>query len=227
MEERKKKQNLTQVMAEIAVFSALGYILDLIASLIPNPLFANGGSFGIALTAVFFVAFRRGTLAGVATGLIIGLLQLTGGYYVAPVADTFWKAFAQIALDYWLAYPVAGLAGAMRPLYRRAKTKGMATLYLCLGCFIGGMMKFLMHFLSGIIFWPSSTWTIGDSSIEIAGGSAVYSLLYNGAYMLPDTILSGLILAILAWRIPWILSPDHSLLTVKDDGTDTDLKEEK
>ncbi len=225
MEERKKKQNLTQVMAEIAVFSALGYILDLIASLIPNPLFVNGGSFGIALTAVFFVAYRRGTIAGVATGLIIGLLQLTAGFYVAPVADNAWKAFIQVALDYWLAYPVAGLAGLFRPLYKKAQTKGMQALYLSLGCFLGGMMKFLMHFLSGVIFWPSTTWTIGDSSFEIAGGSAVYSLLYNGAYMLPDTILSGLILVILAWRIPWILSPDHSLLSVKE--SENDLKEEK
>lgn len=226
MSTRNENHKLIHTMAEVAVFAALGFILDLIASAIPNPLFANGGSFGIALAAVFFIAFRRGVLPGVFCGLIIGLLQLIGGVYTSSLANTPWKLFAQIALDYWLAYPVAGLAGLFSPLYQKAQTKGMKTLWLSLGCFVGGLMKFLSHFLAGIFFWPSSTWSIGDTNIEIAGGPAVYSLVYNGAYMLPDTIVSALIVIIIALRIPSSLDPDHALLSVKkNDGKE--VKEDK
>jgi thiamine transporter len=103
-----KKNGVVATMAEIAIFSALGYVLDTVASLYSKPLFLNGGSIGIAMACIFFIAFRRGLLPGLATGLIIGLASTgVNGVYVAPIADTWMEGRSlQIALDYWLAYPL-------------------------------------------------------------------------------------------------------------------------
>jgi thiamine transporter len=160
-----KKNGVVATMAEIAIFSALGYVLDTVASLYSKPLFLNGGSIGIAMACIFFIAFRRGLLPGLATGLILGLLQLVNGVYVAPIADTWWKAFAQIALDYWLAYPVVGFAGLLHHLFSKGSSKKVQLIALISGCVLGGLLKFLCHFLSGVIFWPDDAWNVGSSAL--------------------------------------------------------------
>jgi thiamine transporter len=197
-----KRDELIRTMAEVAVFSALGYVLDLLASFYSKFAFVNGGSIGIALACVFFVAYRRGTFAGIATGLIMGLLQLTGDVYA--VGDTWWKVFSQVALDYWLSYPIAGLAGVFKGMFDKAQTKKARVLAVIYGCLLGGFLKYLCHYLSGILFWPGDPWN--------CGGSYVYSLLYNGAYMLPCIILSGAVMVLFAAKYPAFLSDPSSTL---------------
>jgi len=196
-----KKNGVVATMAEIAIFSALGYVLDTVASLYSKPLFLNGGSIGIAMACIFFIAFRRGLLPGLATGLILGLLQLVNGVYVAPIADTWWKAFAQIALDYWLAYPVVGFAGLLHHLFSKGSSKKVQLIALISGCVLGGLLKFLCHFLSGVIFWPDDAWNVGSS--------ALYSFLYNGAYTFPSIILSTALVVVLSLRLPHYFMPEN------------------
>jgi thiamine transporter len=197
-----KRESLVKTMAEVAIFSALGFVLDLVAGLYSKFLFVNGGSIGIAMMCVFFVAYRRGLIPGLATGLIIGLLQLAGGWYTSPLADEGWKAFIQIGLDYWLAYPLTGFAGVMFRAFQKSETKKGKITMLIIGCAIGGLLKYLCHFLSGVIFWPDDLWGVG--------GSVAYSLLYNGAYMLPSIILSTALLIVLYLRVPVLFSdPDN------------------
>jgi thiamine transporter len=197
-----KKETLIKTMAEVAVFSALGFVLDLVAGLYSKPLFVNGGSIGIAMMCVFFVSFRRGLVPGIATGLIIGLLQLAGGWYTSPLADEGWKAFIQIGLDYWLAYPLTGFAGVMFRAFQKGETKKQKILALVIGSVIGGFLKYLCHFLSGVIFWPDDLWGVG--------GSVAYSLLYNGAYMLPSIILSTALLIVLYLRVPMLFEEPNN-----------------
>jgi len=193
-------------MTEIAIFAAIGYVLDFLAGAYSGPLFVNGGSIGIAMLAVLIVSFRRGPIAGVLTGLIMGLLDLADGFYA--LAGDFWKAFAQVALDYWIAYPLVGLAGLLKPLLKKDDGKAKKALIVGAGTLLGGLMKFLSHYLSGVLFW-------GDDRSSFAWDLSwmnkwVYSLVYNIAYMGPCILISGALLMLIAAFYPSFLFPDDA-----------------
>ena len=186
MDKVKRNSQLTRTIAEIAIFAALGYVLDFLAGTYSKGIFPNGGSIGIALICVFVVAFRRGTIAGVTTGLIMGLLDLIDGFYA--VAGTWYYVFFHVFLDYIAAYLLAGFAGLFRPLIlKNYNNNTKLILYVDLACLIGGLLKFLAHFLSGYIFWGSDDGMIWS---QFHGLPALYSLAYNIAYMLPCIILT-------------------------------------
>jgi thiamine transporter len=213
-----KRETLVKTMAEVAIFSALGYVLDLVSGLYSRGIFPNGGSIGIAMLCIFFICYRRGLIAGLFTGLIIGLLQMAGGLYVSTAADTPWKVFVQIALDYWLAYPLCGFAGVMHHAFAKSQKQSQRITFLIIGCVIGGLLKFLCHFLSGLLFWPDDAWNVGSS--------ALYSFLYNGAYVFPSMILSTVFLVVIYIRIPVLFNEpnDYEFGKRKDESTPDENK---
>ena len=98
------------------------------------------------MVAVFIVSYRRGPVAGILTGLIMGLLDLADGFYA--IAGEWWKAFLHVALDYWLAYPLVGFAGFFASLYQKKKDKTSSRIVIVIaGCLVGGLLKFLSHYL--------------------------------------------------------------------------------
>lgn len=102
------------LLVEIAIFAALGYVLDLIGFGMPQ-----GGSVTFVLVPIILIAFRRGVVAGIVTGFLIGLLQVvTGRFYPAPLS--FEIVIMQVGIDYFIAFMVAGLAGLLRPAYIKA-----------------------------------------------------------------------------------------------------------
>lgn len=73
------------LMVEIAIFAALGFVLDFIAFRMPQ-----GGSVSLVMIPIVLMAFRRGIAAGVITGLLVGLLQIVTGFIsVAPLSFGF------------------------------------------------------------------------------------------------------------------------------------------
>ena len=167
-----------KAITEIAIFSALGFVLDLLQQTLFSGPFINGGSIGIAMIPIIIIGCRRGFIPAFLTGLIMGLTQMLGGIYT--ISDTWYKVFLQVALDYWLAYPLVAVAA-----FFKNKSTGM----VILGTTVGGLAKYLCHFLSGILFWPSDLWNVG--------GPVVFSLLYNGSYMIPSIIITVIIMIIL------------------------------
>ena len=62
---------------------------------------------------------------------------------------------------------------------------------VAVGTFMAGFLRFLCSFLSGVLIWGNLTdglpaWT--------------YSLVYNGSYMLPETLLT-MVAAVLLCRV--------------------------
>ena len=121
----------------------------------------NGGSITPAsMLPILAYAWAFGPTAGISAGVVYGCLQLIQGIYVVhPV---------QFALDYILPFAFLGFAAF-------SKTN------LQLAIIIGSLARFLSHFASGIIFWGEYA-PAGQPVV-------VYSLLYNGLYMLPETII--------------------------------------
>ena len=108
--------------AEVAIFAAIGYVLDLLASLYSGYLFPFGGSLSLALIPVVIISFRRGVFPGVISGFIIGLLDMLDGG-IPAFTDTWYNYLLMISLDYLLAYTVVGLCGLFKPCIKKLNHK--------------------------------------------------------------------------------------------------------
>ncbi|UOR13055.1 energy-coupled thiamine transporter ThiT [Halobacillus amylolyticus] len=178
-------------MVEVAIFSALAILLDIIPFL-SFKLWAQGGSVSFAMVPVFIMAFRWGLRGGLLTGLLLGFYQILMGAYMITPLQTF--------LDYIVAFTVIGLAGIFaKPVWEAAQARHMKRLvvWIIAGAFVGSLFRFVAHFFAGIAFYGAAA----------PPGQPVwlYSLLYNGGYMLPTFILSAIILCLLFSQRPALL----------------------
>lgn len=192
------KENRVKLIIDIALFSALGLIFDILQGVICDlfPIWVNGGSVGIAMCCIFVLSYKYG-LVGMLAGLLTGTLSMLRGVYISPLASQggFFSTVLQLGLDYFLGWTLVGLAGIFSHLYQNSQKKNMKTLWIIVGCTIGGLGKYLCHFLAGILYWPS------DDKLE----NVLYSILYNGSYMIPSIILCDILMIIIAYKQPKIL----------------------
>ena len=95
--------------------------------------------------------------------------MLTGGI-TPPPTQSILMYILVILLDYIIAFTVLGLSGFFFNLFKKKK------IAIPLSGIIVMFMRFLCHFLSGILIW--NVYAPEDMNI------AIYSLVYNGFYML-------------------------------------------
>jgi thiamine transporter len=144
----------------------------------------NGGRVSLVMVPLVVFGLRRGWAWGLTAGALFGLLDLL----IEPAGIVF---PLQIVVDFPLAFGAAGLvAGLFRPAWRAAATHGtgamagVATVATVGAC----AARFAAHWVSGVVFFA-----------QYAEGQPVwlYSLVYNGSYMLPATIVSAAAVALL------------------------------
>lgn len=206
----KKSKFTIRVLAEIAIFAALAFVLDVFQSGYSRGLFVNGGSIGLAMLPVLVISYRRGLLPGVLCGLIVSLLQLLSSPYIINGANyegalQVLSPFFQVMLDYVLAYTVVGFAGAFAGAYAKSEEKGKKVLWVIVGCVFGGLLKYACHVISGGLFWL-------DPSINflgVNGGTLWYSFVYNGLAAIPSIILCTTVMVILTVIYPVFLNPNY------------------
>ncbi|SDI54507.1 thiamine transporter [Planococcus glaciei] len=177
------------LMMEIAIFGALGYVLDFVAFKMPQ-----GGSVSLVMIPIVLMAFRRGVLAGVLTGLLVGLLQIvTGVISVTPLSFGF--VVLQVLLDYLVAYGLVGLSGLMRGRYLQAsrehRTGGMI-MAVVIGLFIGSALRYITHVITGILFF----------GMFAEGNVLIYSAVYNATYMIPVFLVAAVVCSTLFAAAP-------------------------
>jgi len=184
------KQKQTLFLVEVAVFSALAYLLDLFSGFLFSRIWPQGGSVSIAMVPVFLMAFRWGVKGGVLTGFLFGLLQ-----FILGMSQIYHPV--QGILDYLVAFALLGLAGIFASQVKASMQEGNKKKWMALviaGTFIGSALRFISHFLSGWIFF---------GSYAPEGQSAwLYSLIYNGTYMLPSMILSAIVVILVISAAP-------------------------
>ena len=182
------------LMVEIAVFAALGFVLDFIAFRMPQ-----GGSVSLVMIPIVLMAFRRGVGAGIITGLLVGLLQIVTGFIsVAPLSFGF--VVMQVVLDYLLAYGVVGLAGVMRGRYMEAvqsKKTGKVFAMVALGVLIGSFLRYTVHVITGILFF----------GMFAEGNVFIYSAVYNATYMIPVALVAAIVCSLLFITAPRLTRP--------------------
>lgn len=175
-------------LMEVSILGALSFILDKL-TLFYMP---QGGSITLSMLPIIIMAFRWGLKGGLLTGFLSGLLQLiTGG--------TIFH-WLQALLDYTVAYTVVGMAAVtMVWLVKGMKEKNhpLVIFALITGSLIGGGLRFITHFIGGMVFF-------GSYAPE---GQAVwlYSLVYNASYMVPSILLCSIVAFLLFTAAPRLL----------------------
>ena len=181
----KSKQNLL-TLVEGAAMVALAIVIDLLMGFIPKQ--PQGGSITLAVLPVLFFAYRRGTAAGLLAGLVWSATQmLIGGFYVPP-ANTWWSIVLCVLLDYVLVFSVTGLAPFFAKLCGHRRLLGYSV-----GAIAVGILRYASHALSGALLWGS--YAPEEMNIWI------YTITYNGAYMIPNIILAGALIVPLCLAI--------------------------
>ena len=188
-----------RTICEIGIFAALGFVLDELQGIISKGLFINGGSIGFAMIAVLIIGYRRGWLPALLTGLIMGLFDIaTSAYILHP---------AQLFLDYILPYAFVAVGCLCKYPFDKAATKGGKILWLVIGTVVGGLAKFLSHYLAGVIFWANpENFAWGLTSMN----PYLYCFLYNIAFIGPSIVLTAGLLAAVYARAPMVLTPKES-----------------
>ena len=207
-----KEKFSVRILAEIAIFAAIGFALDALQGALWSGVFYNGGSIGLAMVPVFIISYRRGLIPGILCGLIFSVVQLLGG-------SIYILAFWQFILDYILAYTVVGFAGAFAGLYKNSKKTGMQIVWIVVGCFVGGMLKYASHVIAGIVYWLGDG---GNSFWGIADNLAAFSWIYNGAYCIPNIIISIIFLIIISVAYPQFLKPEMVIINSVDENLNID-----
>lgn len=181
------KNSKTIIMVEGAMLIALATALSYL-KLFEMPF---GGSITLEMIPLVIMGLRRGPKWGLFTGFVHGLLQMIIGFSNVLYCATLLSQIGCILLDYLLAFSVLGLTALFATPFKNNKKVGYIV-----GSIIVCALRFVCSFLSGWLLWGS----YAPEGMK----PAVYSLVYNGAYMLPDTIIVAIAIGILAYTVPKI-----------------------
>ncbi len=148
--------------AKSLAYAALSIALSFVLSYVKMFEMPQGGSVTLAsMLPIMLFSAAYGIGPGLLAGAAYGLLQyLQGGYFVHPV---------QFLLDYPLAFALIGLAGLYKVLPKNWQSW---SLYACM--VLGALGRALSATLAGILYWETAPWA---------------SLVYNGTYLIPDTLI--------------------------------------
>lgn len=151
--------------------------------------FGPGFSISIGMIPVIVYSFRRGTKAGLYSGLIWGLLHfLLGKAYILTVS--------QALIEYLLAYTFVGFTGLYAAKVQqgiKAKDKKVSY-YLLIGTIVGTLARYICHFLAGVIFWGKyALWGLSP---------VTYSLVINGTSAVMTGIATYIVVLLLFKKSP-------------------------
>ena len=171
----------TRMLTESAVMIALAAVLSMI-TIFRMP---QGGSITAAsMVPLLFIAYRYGAKWGLMTAFVYSVIQMVLGFYPPPVT-TFINYLLVVLLDYVIAFSVMGLAGVFSKAIR-----GKRILSIGFGSFAAVFVRLVCHVLSGIVIWGS--YAPEGTPVWI------YSVTYNGSYMLAEAVVTTIVMCLLA-----------------------------
>jgi thiamine transporter len=175
-----KATKTSAILTECAILVAMAFILSFI-SIIKMPF--GGAVTAASMLPIIIAGYRHGLKWGLISGFTYSLLQLLTGVANVSYATSTIAAIAIIMLDYIVAFTVLGLVGIL-------KRNSNQTLVLTLGTLVVCFLRFMCHFITGCTVWAGV-------SIPSADGM-IYSMVYNGAYMIPETVVTIYVAALIS-----------------------------
>lgn len=154
------------------VFSAMAMALAMVTSMLKVVDMPMGGSVTFfSMLFICLIGYWYGLKGGLMTAIAYGFLQL--------IIDPFIISIPQMLTDYIFAFGALGLSG----LFSNTK-HGLIKGYL-----VGVLGRYFFTFLSGMIFF-------GSYAAGYNMTAPVYSLVYNGAYLGLEALITLVLIAI-------------------------------
>ena len=218
MKENKKR---TQAITVSAIMIAFAVSISAICAVMPFLNLPFGGGFTVAsMLPIIIVAYMYGTKWGILTAFTYSVMQMLLGFNTISAfflpGDSqmvWWRALIVIFIDYLLAYSVLGLGGIFRKKFEMKKA-------LVLGSIFAISLRYIAHIVSGAIFFGAwAEWFFTQEgfyswglvildTFSGASLSLIYSIIYNGMYMIPEIIITAIV-ACFVVRIPQIRMRDE------------------
>ena len=187
---------------------AIATVLALICEYIPFLNLPFGGGFTIAsMLPIVLISYMFGIWWGLGCAFTYSIVQMLVGFrtvsaFFMPADDNYagslLAALGICFIDYVLAYTLLGFGGAFRKVQNK-------TLSIILCVVFALSLRYIAHIVSGYIFfgaWAEWFFTqegfyaIGKGILSTFSGSAlslVYSIFYNGLFMIPEIIITSIV----------------------------------
>ena len=176
-----KSRLRVRALCEGAVLLALAIVMNWLSKVVFANM-PNGGSVSLAMFPILLYAHRWGVGRGVLVGFAYGTLDMLLGRGYA------W-GWQSILLDYLVAYTALCLGG-----FFKGKDWGIFP-DVAIGC----LGRFAVHYFSGITLYKiiEPTGIEGLEGLGVFTNPHVYSIVYNGVYMLPNMLIAMVIAGLL------------------------------
>lgn len=213
----------TRRMVESGLMIALAVILSML-KIFQLPW---GGSVTLcSMLPMILLSYRYGIQWGTFSSLIYALLQAmlgavdgtftmvalgaeSGTYSSGIFVIPYWAAVVGIVLlDYIVAFTVLGLGG----LFKKGENQPLS---LMKGAAVASIARYIVHILSGFLFFGTfASWFFGEVGAfgEFMMGTFqgnllyfLYSVIYNGCFMIPEIIITSVCAYLLAKYAPALL----------------------
>ena len=201
-------QTKTKRLTESAMLIAVAIVLELVSKMFIPEMPFGGQVTLVSMLPVVLISYRHGVRWGLVAGLGYAMIEMLLGARTVAAAfqpgyfgdgTMILNALIMCVLDYLAAFTVLGLGGMFRS---RIQNPGAA---LCCGSVVALTARYACHVLSGyILFSGWAEWFFTQDGFPAWGASLVealspnmlgfvYSLVYNGMYMLPELILTAVV----------------------------------
>ena len=211
-------QGKTKRLTESAMLMAMAVVLELVSKMIIPEMPFGGQVTMVSMLPVVLISYRHGVRWGLLSGFCYALIEMAIGTKTVAAAfqpgyfgdgTMIGNAILMCGLDYVVAYTVLGLGGCFRG---KIKNNGIA---LMCGSLVALGARYLAHIFSGyILFAGWAEWFFTQEGFPAWGAGLVrslspdalgwlYSIVYNGTYMIPEILLTAAAAAILG-RMPQI-----------------------
>ncbi len=166
---------------------AIMLALSIVLSFIKVYQLPAGGSITLlSMLPICIFSIKYGVKKGLIVSFLYSLFEVFQGVSEGFLGWGLTGAMLVVStlLDYILPFTFIGLAG----MFRKKKVTGWI-----LGTTIAIFLRFLSHYFSGIFIWKS----VGNIFNMDLDSPWLYSLAYNGSFMLPEMIFTILAIVIL------------------------------
>ena len=205
--------NKTKRLTESAMLLSVAIVLELCSKMFIPELPFGGQVTLVSMLPVVLISYRHGVKWGLVSGVAYAMIEMAIGAKTVTAAFQpgyfgdgvmLLNALIMCALDYLVAFTVLGLGGIFRD---RIENRGKA---LCCGAIVALGCRYLAHILSGYILFAGwaewfftqegfPTWGAGlVASLSPTALGMLYSIVYNGMYMIPEMILTSVAAVLIA-----------------------------
>lgn len=205
--------NKTKRLTESAMLLSIAIVLELCSKMFIPEMPFGGQVTLVSMLPVVLISYRHGVKWGLVSGAAYALIEMAIG--AKTVAAAFQpgyfgdglmllNAFIMCILDYLVAYTALGLGGIFRDRIENRSTA------LACGALVALGARYIAHIISGYILfsgWAEWFFTqdgfpawgaglVGSLTPDLLG--LVYSIVYNGMYMVPEMVLTAIAAALIA-----------------------------